>query len=354
MKLSKVVHLDPDLRCRDSIRFEENLRRRVIGQEEAVQKVTEAIGVYMAGLQPPNRPIANVLFLGPTGVGKTRLAESVADILLGTEKACVKINCGEFQQPHDIAKLTGSPPGYVGHRDSVPFITQEKLNKYHTDDNKISIVLFDELEKANPSFRDLLLGIMDKGTLRISNGSEVDFTNTIIFMTSNVGAREMQDMVRPMGFNPSKADPRIDTKLKDTANNAMRKQFSPEFINRIDKSVVFKSLKESQLKSILHIELEYIQKRILNSTNTQKFVITLDDLAEKYLLEIGISPEYGARELKRVLEKKVVSPISSLVLSSQIKLGDVVKITVVNDELFFDKIPCEIADKLPEYLEVEA
>ena len=300
--------------------------------------------IYLAGMNNPARPIGTMLFLGPTGSGKTRVVEAASEVLFGEPHAVVKIDCAEFQHSHEIAKLIGSPPGYLGHRETSPMLTQENLDKAHTDDTKLTFVLFDEIEKASDSLWQLLLGILDKATLTLGDNRRVDFSKTIVIMTSNLGAREMSDMISGgIGFAPNKQDkPRedteIDTKIYRTALEAAKRKFSPEFMNRIDKVVVFRSLKEHHLRRILDIELNDVQQRITESAGT-KFIFECSDGAKEFLLMEGIDLKYGARHLKRSIERFLVYPLSNLVATQQVETGDFVMVDIDSDKntLIFSK-----------------
>src|SRR5512142_502841 len=250
--------LDPTRRSNDAQEFENFLRRKIVGQDDAVLKVTEIYQMFLAGLNAPGRPVGNLLFLGPTGSGKTRAVEAVAESLFGDTRACIKIDCAEFQHSHEIAKLIGSPPGYLGHRETHPLLTQEALNQWHTEKLKLSLLLFDEIEKASDALWQLLLGILDKATLTLGDNRRVDLSQCLIVMTSNLGAAEMSDLVGgSVGLARPQAalDTHIDEKITRTAVEAARRKFSPEFMNRIDKVVVFKMLKPEHLEQILEIEL---------------------------------------------------------------------------------------------------
>src|SRR5512132_1618532 len=276
------VFLDPDQKSPRAQDFEEQLSARIVGQERAVRRMSGLYQIFLAGMNPPNRPIGTMLFLGPTGSGKTRVIEAAAEVLFGDTNAVVKIDCAEFQHSHEIAKLIGSPPGYLGHRETSPMLTQENLDRMHTEELKLSLVLFDEIEKASDSLWQLLLGILDKATLTLGDNRRVDFSRTVVIMTSNLGAREMSDMISGgIGFAPSKSDKakednEIDTKIYRTALEAAKRKFSPEFMNRIDKVVVFRSLKEHHLGKILDIELTAVQDRITESAGT-KFIFECNE-----------------------------------------------------------------------------
>src|SRR5437899_1629724 len=243
MKTGLNTALDPTLRSTDAQNFELALRRKIVGQDSAIEKVAEIYQMFLAGLNAPSRPVGNFLFLGPTGSGKTRVVEAMAESLFGDPRAVVKIDCAEFQHSHEIAKLIGSPPGYLGHRETHPLLTQEALNQHHTDRLKLSLLLFDEIEKASDALWQLLLGILDKGTLTLGDNRRVDLSQCIIIMTSNLGAGEMTGLVDGgMGFatHVTEVDSKLDEKISRTAIDAARRKFTPEVMNRIDKVVGFK------------------------------------------------------------------------------------------------------------------
>lgn len=329
MKTGINAVLDPSRRSGDATEFEKALRRRIVGQDAAIEKVTEIYQMFLAGLNPPNRPVGNLIFLGPTGSGKTRVVEAVAEALFGDARACIKIDCAEFQHSHEIAKLIGSPPGYLGHRETHPLLTQEALNQWHTEKLKLSIVLFDEIEKASDALWQLLLGILDKASLTLGDNRRVDLSQCLIVMTSNLGAAEMSELVDGgMGFGPKAvfADNRLDDKMSRTAQEAARRKFSPEFMNRIDKVVVFKTLRPEHLQQILEIELGMVQQRILQATGNNQFVFSCTTNVKEYLLQEGTDAKYGARHLKRAIERHIVFPLANLVATGQVKLGDFVRI----------------------------
>jgi ATP-dependent Clp protease ATP-binding subunit ClpB len=331
MKTGLNTALDPTIRSSDAVEFEQQLRRKIVGQEVALEKVVEIYQMFLAGLNAPSRPIGNFLFLGPTGSGKTRIVEAMAETLFGDPKAVIKIDCAEFQHSHEIAKLIGSPPGYLGHRETHPLLTQEALNQFHTDKLKLTLLLFDEIEKASDSLWQLLLGILDKATLTLGDNRRVDLSACMIFMTSNLGAGEMSDLITGgRGFvaqeMTSIVDNKMDDKLTRTAIDAARRKFSPEFMNRIDKTVVFKMLRPEHLEQILEIELGMVQQRILQATGNSQFVFSCTPAVKKFLLSEGTDPKYGARHLKRSIEKNIVFPLANLVATGQIKLGDFIRI----------------------------
>jgi len=305
----------------------------VIGQEEAIHEIVRTYQTYVAGLSPEGRPIGNFLFLGPTGTGKTRAVEATAEAVLGNPRAVIKIDCGEFQHSHEIAKLIGSPPGYLGHRETHPMLGQEVLNQYHTDAVKLSFVLFDEVEKASDALWKLLLGILDKATLTLGDNRKVDFSNTLIFMTSNIGAAEMSSLVSPkLGFHISTPDdsnctPALTAKLSRAGIEAARRKFMPEFLNRLDKIVVFRALGNEELNRIIDIELERVQRRVQTASAGKPFRINVTSSARKFLLTEGIDLRYGARPLKRAIERLLVHPLSNLMTSGQIQHPDRICVT---------------------------
>jgi ATP-dependent Clp protease ATP-binding subunit ClpB len=313
--------------------LETKLHRLVIGQEEAIHEIVRTYQTYLSGLSPEGRPIGNFLFLGPTGTGKTRAVEATAEALLGNPRAVIKIDCGEFQHSHEIAKLIGSPPGYLGHRETHALLSQEALNQYHTESMKLTFVLFDEIEKASDALWNLLLGILDKGTLTLGDNRKVDFSNALIFMTSNIGAAEMSSLVSPkLGFHvsapgDSNCAPALAAKLSRTGIEAARRKFTPEFLNRLDKIVVFRSLGNEELNRIIDIELERVQQRVQTATAGKPFLINVTDSARKLLLTEGIDLRYGARPLKRAIERLLVHPLSNLMASGQIQHHDRIRIT---------------------------
>ena len=329
------ILLDPERKSPRAAEFEDKLSGWIVGQERAVRRMSGLFQIYLAGMNNPSRPIGTMLFLGPTGSGKTRVVEAAAEVLFNEPHSVVKIDCAEFQHSHEIAKLIGSPPGYLGHRETSPMLTQENLDKSHTDDTKLTFVLFDEIEKASDSLWQLLLGILDKATLTLGDNRRVDFSKTIVIMTSNLGAREMSDMISGgIGFAPTKTDQtkednEIDTKIYRTALEAAKRKFSPEFMNRIDKVVVFRSLKEHHLRQILDIELRSVQDRITESAGT-KFVFECTIAAKEFLLAEGIDLKYGARHLKRSVERFLVYPLSNLVATEQVETGDFVMVDYEN------------------------
>ncbi len=327
-RLRKV--LDPTKTGREAESLEKSLLKLVVGQDEAIEQIVNIYQMHMTGLCAPGRPVGNFLFLGPTGSGKTRTVEATAEALLNNPRAVIKIDCAEFQHSHEIAKLIGSPPGYLGHRETHPLLSQEVINQHHNDQVKISFILFDEIEKASDALWNLLLGILDKATLTLGDNRKVDFSKAMIFMTSNLGATEMSALVSPrLGFGRGQAvaEEETDTealakKMSRSGVEAARKKFTPEFMNRIDKVVVFKPLGETQLRRILDLELGQVQQRILLSPVDKSFVVTVSDAGKNFLLAEGTDVKYGARHLKRAIERLLVHPLSNLMATSQVNAGD--------------------------------
>src|ERR1700751_6156209 len=334
MRTNLATVLDPNRRSNDAREFDTTLRRKIVGQDQAVEKVVEIYQMFLAGLNPPGRPVGNLLFLGPTGSGKTRVVEAMAESLFGDARACIKIDCAEFQHTNEIAKLIGSPPGYLGHRETHPLITQEALAASHTDKLKLSFLLFDEIEKASDALWQPLLGMLDKASLTLGDNRRVDLSQTVIFMTSNLGGGEITDlMAGGYGFIKSDDKPRadLDQKVERTEVEAARRKFSPEFINRLDKVVVFHPLQRTQLEQVLDIELSMVQHRVLETAKGQ-FLFRVTDSGRNFLLREGTDQRYGARHLKRAIERHVVYPMANLLATEQVHGGDLVCIDWCRDD----------------------
>jgi len=325
------IRLDPARLGSEAETLARKLRELIVGQDEAIQAIVDVYQTHLTGMNPPGRPMANLLFLGPTGSGKTRIVEAAAECLLGNAQAIVKIDCGEFQHSHEIAKLIGSPPGYLGHRETRPALSQEMLDQYCTPTVRLSFVLFDEIEKASDALWNLLLGVLDKAKLTLGDGRRVDFSHTMIFLTSNLGAVEMSALLSPrLGFaaNCQVPEPvgRLESKIGRSAEEAARRKFSPEFINRLDKIVTFKPLGTKQLRQILDIELKLVQERIFQADPERSFIFTATRPAKELLLQEGTDAKYGARHLKRAIERLLVEPVSNLIASEQVCGGDSIRV----------------------------
>lgn len=321
---ARTAVLRPDLHNKETLEFENKLLAKIVGQEAGIEALVGLYQVFCAGLNAPNRPIGTLLFLGPTGTGKTRLVEAAAEILFGDSRAVIKVDCAEYQHSHEISKLIGSPPGYLGHRETHPLITQDALKQFHTDQLKLSFLLFDEIEKASDALWQLLLGILDKATLTLGDNRRVDLSQTVIFLTSNLGGRGITDLMSDgFGFVRAgdKLTAKLDEQVKATAVEAARRTFPPEFMNRLDKTVVFRPLHYQQLMEILEIELDYLQDRVLQTMKGQ-FVFRVTRPAKYFLLQEGMDKKYGARHLKRALERNLVHPLANLLATEQVKPGD--------------------------------
>ncbi|HEX2714183.1 MAG TPA: AAA family ATPase [Candidatus Acidoferrales bacterium] len=318
------VVLDSTLRSPQTREFEGALRSKIVRQEEAVAAMVDLYQVFCAGLNSPGRPVGSLLFLGPTGCGKTRIVEAAAEILFGDRRMAIKVDCGEFQHSHEISKLIGSPPGYLGHRETHPLITQEGLAKSHTEKLKLSFLLFDEIEKASDALWQLLLGMLDKATLTLGDNRRVDLSQTVIFMTSNLGSAQISELMNGgMGFiqPEDKPTPGLNQKVERVAVEAARRKFSPEFMNRLDKVVVFHPLDTEQLAEVLEVELGQLQQRILETPNGQ-FLFHITDASREFLLREGTDQRYGARHLKRAIERHMVFPMANLLATGQVNAGE--------------------------------
>ena len=323
--------LDPTKMGREAELLLGQLRKRIVGQDDAIRQVVDVYQTFLAGLAGLGRPIGSFLLLGPTGSGKTRTVEAVAESLVGDPRAVIKIDCAEFQHSHEIAKLIGAPPGYLGHRETHPLLSQEALNQYQTEDLQLSFVLFDEVEKASDALWNLLLGILDKGTLTLGDNRRVDFSRAMIFLTSNLGAQEIESIIRPkLGFAAGVAEREHAAAaasartglISHVGVEAARRKFSPEFINRIDKTIVFSPLGDAELRQILGLELQFVQDRVHRATGTTSIGFTVSDRAQDFLLREGTDQRYGARHLKRAVERWLVQPLANLIATGQVLAGD--------------------------------
>ncbi len=306
--------------------LEETLHKRVIGQNEAVDAVSKAIRRGRVGLKDPNRPIGSFLFLGPTGVGKTELSKALAEALFGNEDAMIRVDMSEYMEPHSVAKLIGSPPGYVGYDDGGQLTERIRRKPY-------SVILFDEIEKAHPDVMNMLLQILDDGRLTDAQGRTVNFKNTVIIMTSNVGARMITDK-NVLGFSQSATDKEKgqEKEYEDIKKDVMaelKKQFRPEFINRIDDIIVFHKLTDADIKQIIDIMLKQVQKRL----KEQEYNIEIDESVKELVAKKGIDNNYGARPLKRAIQSIVEDKIAEAILDGKIVPHKKAKIIAENDEV---------------------
>jgi CheY-like chemotaxis protein len=310
------------------------LSKKVVGQPAAMQCIVPYVYMFQAGLSPEGRPAGVFLLLGPTGTGKTRTVEAIAEVLHGSPRNILKIDCGEYQLDHEVAKLIGAPPGYLGHRETTPLLTQRQLTAVVSKHCELSLVLFDEIEKAAPSLSTLLLGILDKAILRLGDNTTVNFEKSLIFFTSNLGAREMMKEMRPdIGFQPSMPRERADltSKLESIALAAVRKRFSPEFVNRIDAVVTYQPLDTEALETILDQHLDELQRHVNSRLGARCFALDVAPESRQFLLRKGISAEYGARELKRTLHRHLTQPLATLVARGQTEPGACLHVELSTD-----------------------
>ena len=307
------------------------LSQKVVGQPAATRVIVPYIQMYQAGLAPEGRPVGIFLLLGPTGTGKTKTVEALAEVLHGSEKNVLKVDCGEFQMEHEVAKLIGAPPGYLGHRETQPMLTQQKLTAVTSEKCALSLVLFDEIEKAAPSMTRLLLGVLDKGILRLGDNSVVNFEKSLVFLTSNLGAREMMREINPeFGFQSVKPAERVDltSKLQNIALVAVRKRFSPEFVNRIDCIITYQPLTPESLSTILDLQMADLQNHVNTRLGARSFTLEVPFEARQFLLTKGTSPEYGARELNRTIHRHLTQPLATLVATGQVNPGARVRVDI--------------------------
>jgi CheY-like chemotaxis protein len=310
------------------------LSQKVVGQPAATRVIVPYIQMFQAGLAPEGRPVGVFLLLGPTGTGKTKTIEALAEVLHGSEKNLLKIDCGEFQMEHEVAKLIGAPPGYLGHRETQPMLTQQKLNAVTSEKCNLSLVLFDEIEKAAPSMTRLLLGVLDKGLLRLGDNTSVNFEKSLVFLTSNLGAREMMKEINPeFGFQSAQQNERPDltSKLQNIALVAVRKRFSPEFVNRIDCIITYQPLTPESLATILDQQITDLQSHVNTRLGNRSFTLDVPFETRQFLLQKGTSSEYGARELNRTIHRYLTQPLATMVATNQVNAGARVRVEISKD-----------------------
>ncbi|MSV35705.1 MAG: ATP-dependent Clp protease ATP-binding subunit [Bryobacterales bacterium] len=308
------------------------LTGRVVGQPQAANQIVPYIQMHQAGLAPEDRPVGVFLLLGPTGTGKTRTVEALAEALHGNEKQLLKVDCGEFQMEHEVAKLIGAPPGYLGHRETPPLLTQQKLSSVVSESCDLALVLFDEIEKAAPSMVRLLMGVLDKATLRLGDNTSVRFDRTMIFLTSNLGAREMQKEIQPdFGFealaprSAPHAAPYTTGKLDRIGMGAVRRKFPPEFVNRIDAVITYQPLGAAALAQIVDQQITVLERHIQNRLGERAFEIRVSRAVRQFLLRRGTSSEYGARELKRIILRHLTQLLAAMTANGEIPPGAIVQ-----------------------------
>jgi ATP-dependent Clp protease ATP-binding subunit ClpA len=306
------------------------LSQKVVGQPAATKVIVPFIQMYQAGLAPEGRPVGVFLLLGPTGTGKTKTVEALAEVLHGSEKNVLKVDCGEFQMEHEVAKLIGAPPGYLGHRETQPVLTQQKLSSVTSEKCSLSLVLFDEIEKAAPSMTRLLLGVLDKGLLRLGDNTTVNFEKSLVFLTSNLGAREMMREINPdfgfQAFHAGSDRPDLTGKLQNIALGAVRKRFSPEFVNRIDCIITYQPLTAESLSAILEQQIADLQNHVNTRLGARSFTLEVPFESRQFLLRRGTSAEYGARELNRTIHRHLTQPLATLVATGQVNAGARVRV----------------------------
>lgn len=304
------------------------LKRRVVGQDASIDSIVPYVELFEAGLAPEARPVGVFLLLGPTGTGKTRTVEALAEALHGHERNVLRIDCGEFQMDHEVAKLIGAPPGYLGHRETQPMLSQHRLNAVTSDRSSLSLVLFDEIEKAAPSLARILLGVLDKATLKLGDNTAVNFERSLIFLTSNLGAREMgRELRQRWGLAAATGAPLEPGRLERIAGSALRRRFSPEFVNRIDRTLTYRPLGREECERVLDLQLGDLERLVARRLGPASFRLRLSRHARELLLEEGVSAEYGARELKRVIHRRLIQPLGRLVLEGATEAGGCVYVT---------------------------
>src|SRR5438067_1069608 len=310
------------------------LNNLLVGQCEAVETIVPYIQMHQAGLAPEGRPIGVALLLGPTGTGKTRMVEALAEVLHGSSKSLLRVDCGEFQMEHEVAKLVGAPPGYLGHRETPAMLTQQKLGSVTSESSSLALVLFDEIEKAAPSMTRLLLGVLDKATLRLGDNTAVNFEKSLVFLTSNLGAREMLKEINPdFGFQAGVQKEKVDLtgKLQAIGLAAVRKKFSPEFVNRIDAVITYQPLDAGSLSAILDHQIRNLQNHVNSRLGQRCFTIDVTKESREFLLKAGTSAQYGARELNRTVHRQLTQPLATMVATGQIAAGGRIRIDLAED-----------------------
>jgi ATP-dependent Clp protease ATP-binding subunit ClpA len=298
------------------------LEDRVLGQADAIQEIVDSYVRWKAGLAGIDKPVASFLALGPTGVGKTLTVESLAEVLHGDSRVLIKIHCAEYRHSHEIARLVGAPPGYIGHKETQPRLSPRRIQEAQSKGCPLVIILFDEIEKAHPDLWDLLLGVLDKGELHLGDGSSADLRQSLIFLTSNVGARESANAV---GYRPNRAQ---------KAESAARRMFSPEFRNRLTGQLIYSELSDLQLREVTGLELRRAAARLLQMRGVG---LTVGDAAVDCVLAEGKDPEFGARPIRRAIERLMELPLAHMLLDGRLGPGDEVEVSGKNGALVFHR-----------------
>ena len=305
-------------------RMEEELERKVVGQKHAVQLVADAVKRSRAGIADPNRPIGSFLFLGPTGVGKTELSRALAEFMFDDPDALLRIDMSEYMEKHSVSKIIGSPPGYVGHEEGGSITERVRHRPY-------AVILLDEVEKAHPEVFNVLLQVLDSGHLTDAKGRKVNFKNTIIIMTSNIGAEHISRMSN-FGFSHSHDEQTQYVQAKDKVMESLKNYFRPEFLNRLDEIIVFDILGPETIRKIVDIQVNEVAKRLAN----KEIELTVDEEVLEFLAKEGYDPKFGARPLKRVIQSKILTPVANMMVGEGMLQGGTVKVTMKNGVLAFD------------------
>lgn len=315
-----------------------SLQNNIVGQEEAVDALVDITEKYHANIFDPTKPISSNLLIGPTGSGKTRLCEAFAEALYGDPKQMLKIDCAEYQHSAEIAKLLGSPPGYIGHRETPPLLTQERIDKFKTTKYSFAVILWDEIEKASDALWHLMLGILDKGRITLGNNTETDLTRTVNLMTSNAGSSEMEFALRGgAGFRPTEEITVDDDAIKSIGVESAKRKFTSEFINRVDGIIACNALTKEQIKGIIEIELRRLQHRIFSKCSPA-LAFHVSGPAKQAILDEGYDPKYNARNVKRVIERRVGKALSRIIATKQCKPKEEVLVDFKNGGFSFSAV----------------
>ncbi len=324
--------LDPSKSGEETTVLLDRLKERVIGHDEICEELAQAVQRHRAGMCPANRPVGIYLLVGPTGSGKTHIVKTIATLVTGSADSPLRIDCAEFGQSHEVAKLTGAPPGYLGHRETPAILNEQAIRRQWSDNNRLSFILFDEIDKANPRMMDLLLGIFDNGKLKVGDNTTTDFSNSIILMTANTGAAEMQEALQPkLGFAAA-LPPTQAAKAGLMAEAAAKKRLRPELFNRLDKILVFSQLTEDQMSAVCRLEIADLEGRMLRGPGVG---LTISQEAREFITKDGFDLRYGARHLKRSIHRNLEKPIANLLTSNQLLRNRVLRVELEGGKLRF-------------------